>query len=31
MILRQFGKLAYGEAAAQFFRQIMRNESLSST
>ena len=29
--LRQFGKLAYGEAAAQFFMQIMRNESLSST
>ena len=27
----KFGNLAYGEAAAQIFTQIMRNESLSST
>ena len=29
--LYKFGDLAYGEAAAQIFNQIMRNESLSST
>ena len=29
--LRQFGNLDYGEAAAQFFTQIMRDEGLSST
>ena len=29
--LCQFGKLDYGEAAAQIFTQIMRNESLFST
>lgn len=28
---KKFGNLAYGEAAAQFFTQIMRNESLYST
>jgi len=27
----KYGNLAYGQAAAQFFTQIMRNESLSST
>jgi hypothetical protein len=30
-MLGKYGKLAYGQAAAQMFEQIMRDEGLSST